>query len=111
MSNIKLLSGLLIVIILNGCATTAKYEQKLQYWLGKTEEELVSVWGVPTSNYTSESQKLLMYRQDFGATTTAQPVYGTYYMNTTQNWCETTFVIRLQKISSFQLKGNSCVSY
>ncbi len=99
-------------LFLNSCATTAKYSEKLQSWIGKTESDLVTSWGMPTSTYSLENRKLLMYRQDFGSNTTAQPIYGTYYMNTTHNWCETTFMLDEKKvIFNFQLKGTSCVSY
>lgn len=36
---------------LSGCATTAKYEAKLNSWVGQPADSLVMAWGPPASSY------------------------------------------------------------
>lgn len=57
-----------VLTLLAGCATTKKYEENLQGWLGKPEQELVRAWGAPNSFYETGGIKFLTYaktRQGF----------------------------------------------
>lgn len=110
MSKFKLLFLFKVIAFLNSCATTEKYQRNLQYWIGREEEELVTKWGVPTSVYPLDSKKLLLYRQNFGTSGYATPMYGSAYVQTQPVWCETTFIIVDKKITDFNIKGNSCVA-
>ena len=42
---------LLLCLALSGCATTAKYEAKLNTWIGVSEDSLIASWGVPDKEY------------------------------------------------------------
>ncbi len=100
------------IFLLCSCATQSKYENKLKYWVGKNETELVSKWGIPTSSYQTNDAKFIQYNQDFGSTSTAQPIGSTYLINTHHEWCKTTFTVDSQGIiSNWRIEGTSCVSY
>ena len=58
----KKLVYILAVAVLSGCATTAKYESKLQSLVGVTEERLYAAWGIPTkSMQLKDGSKLVEY--------------------------------------------------
>ena len=40
-----------LTILVSGCATTAKYDTKLNTWVGAGEDSLVASWGVPDKEY------------------------------------------------------------
>jgi hypothetical protein len=44
-------SFLLLCLALFGCATSAKYEAKLNTWIGASEDSLIASWGVPDKEY------------------------------------------------------------
>ncbi len=45
-----------------GCATTENYEAILNQWVGKSESELVTAWGIPKDNYKlDDGGKILLY--------------------------------------------------
>jgi uncharacterized protein YceK len=43
----KLIYLCVMVMLVSGCATTAKYEAKLNTWIGTSEDSLIASWGVP----------------------------------------------------------------
>ena len=43
--------GIMFVILLYGCATTANYEKILDKWVGLHVDNLISSWGPPRSSY------------------------------------------------------------
>ena len=127
----------LLCLALSGCATTAKYEAKLNTWIGVNEDSLVSSWGVPNKTYTmSDGKKAIEYAhketvQTGGYTYTTpestyqsgtignKPYSGTSTTNVTetvpvQNYklsCKTTFIINNSgKVESWSHDGNNCVS-
>ena len=42
----------ILLVILSGCATTAKHEKCLRSWVGKHSDTLISTWGPPTQEET-----------------------------------------------------------
>jgi hypothetical protein len=38
---------ILFVLVFCGCATTAKYEEKLNIWIGASADNLIATWGRP----------------------------------------------------------------
>lgn len=57
----RLLAGL-VFMALSACASVERYEQSLDTWLGKSEKELVSTWGVPDKTYQIDtSTKMIAY--------------------------------------------------
>lgn len=128
---------LLFCLWLYGCATTAKYEAKLNTWVGANEDSLIAAWGVPDKEYhTSDGKKAIAYVhrnvvQTGGYTyTVPQTTYQTgtigneaYSGTSTQYvteitplqryklFCKTSFIIdKLGKIQSWHHEGNNCVS-
>lgn len=45
----KPLKVLLLILLITGCATTAKMEAKLESWVGKSADALIDSWGYPVS--------------------------------------------------------------
>ncbi len=128
---------LLFCLILSGCATTAKYEAKLNTWIGVNEDSLIASWGVPDKEYhLSDGKKAIEFVnknivQTGGYTyTMPQTTYqsGTIgnqsYSGTSTTYvtevepirkyklsCNTSFIINKNgKVESWQHKGNNCVS-
>jgi len=133
----KLLYLLLAVLLLSGCATTAKYETKLNTWIGVSEDSLIAFWGVPNKTYNmSYGKKAIEYVhkntvQTGGYTyTTPQTTYesgmigdksysgtSTTYVTETEpirkykSYCKTSFIINNSgKVESWHHEGNDCVS-
>lgn len=100
-------------IFLSGCATTANYQEAMESWLGKSEEELVTKWGAPQSVYTlSNNKKILSYIEDLGGSARTNVSYGTAYTTYSQHTCKTDFVLDTSgQIESFKFEGNSCKSF
>jgi len=129
----KLLTPLLILsllALLQGCATTKKYESLLKTWVGNPESRLLSSWGIPDETYKSNGAKYLKYVRtnsiyvppttpvlntnctsgDYGSTnctTTSTGGNQGYNMNFS---CETTFTIVNGVVTAWKYWGNSCKS-
>jgi hypothetical protein len=120
----KMAFAVVTAVMLIGCATTAKYEDKLDMWLGKNESGLMTRWGAPQQSYESGGRKFLTYiRSDDvyisgtapGYTTT---VFGNAAYNTVggspgyhvNRFCQTTFEVDHGKIVDWTWKGNACLS-
>lgn len=128
---------LLLGLGLYGCATTAKYEAKLDSWVGASENSLIASWGVPDKTYDMrDGKKAVEYvhkntvRSPGYTYTTPRTVYqtgtigdkpysgtSTVYVTETvppQKYklsCKTSFVIDSNgKIESWRYEGNNCVS-
>ncbi|QWE26496.1 hypothetical protein [Polynucleobacter sp. AP-Ainpum-60-G11] len=125
MTNIKF-SLFAFVALLVGCATTANYEKILKTTIGKTEKELVAVWGIPQGSYENEGIRYLTYsRSESGVIPGQQPRANTTYINgkayTTlvggtpsigyTNACTTIFKIENKVVISYEYKGNDCKAY
>jgi hypothetical protein len=87
---IKLLS---ILIIISSCASTP---ETLNSWVGKSEDNLITEFGIPTATYTlNNGTKLIEYKKLYG-------VGG-------QNHCTKTFIINKNGIvESWKKTGYSC---
>ena len=133
----KLIYLFVIAMLLSGCASTAKYEAKLNTWIGSNEDSLVASWGVPNKTYTlGNGKKALEYLhketvQTGGYMYTIPQTsyqYGTIgnksysgtsttYVTETmlvQNYklsCKTSFILNNSgKVESWHHEGNDCVS-
>jgi hypothetical protein len=120
-----------------GCATAAKYETKLNTWIGASEDSLIASWGVPDKTYNlSEGKKALQFvRKDifetggytytmpettYHAGTVGDKQYSgisTTYVRETEPvrkhklYCATSFVIDSNgRVESWHHEGNNCVS-
>lgn len=70
------------VVAVAGCATNAKFQDKMNNFMGAPESALVSAYGPPQSSYMSgDGSKVLQYTRSsssqIGGATTYQPVTST----------------------------------
>ncbi len=81
-----------------------KYEQTLQNWKDKTEEQLVKKWGIPTKTRESGDKKYLSYKKENNFSINE---------NNFNLYCETTFTLKKGIVVDWKYKGNNCnkVSY
>lgn len=77
-----------VAMTLGGCATAAKYEAKLNSWVGQPADALVSSWGPPQSSYQLHSGgQVLQYsgqrslQMGGGTYTTPQTTYNSGTVN------------------------------
>jgi hypothetical protein len=106
--------SLLIVTLLalSACAsaptaTTEKFDAQCKSWVGKQASDLVSAWGVPTSDYkVDESTKLIEYNRQNGSALMPSPIgYQSVSMG-----CKITFTSKDGVIANYRWQGNTCRS-
>ena len=134
----KLIYLLLMIILMSGCATTAKYEAKLNTWVGASEDSLIASWGVPDMVYNmTDGKKAIAYVhkdtvQTGGYTyrvpettiqsgrigdktysgTSTQYVTETVPAEKYKLYCKTSFIIDSSgKVESWHYEGNNCASH
>lgn len=114
---------------LSGCATQAKYKEKLNTWIGAPVDNLVSSWGYPSSQLTAPNgNTVYVYERSGGyvtpttSTTNASVTgYGNsaYGTATTTTYggqfismsCRTFFEVGPSRtIVSWRYEGNACKS-
>ena len=115
-----------LLIIIIGCATTAKYEEVLASWLGSDIQELVDSWGYPENSFDAPNgNKVYVYKERRsiylpGETTVTNQVVGDSVYSTANTsagisinrHCSTYFEINTSgEIVKWSYKGNECVSY
>jgi hypothetical protein len=122
----KLLPLLIVIFsLLAGCATTENFEKKLNVYIGKSETQLVTQEGIPTSMYENEGVRYLTYSQtESGVIPGFPPQVSTTYIGGKAytrsiggslpigytNSCSVTFTIVNKVVMSWQHKGNACRS-
>ncbi len=133
----KIIALLALAILLGGCASTVKYEAKLNTWIGASEDSLIASWGVPNKEYhLSDGKKAIEFmRKDTiqgggYSYTVPQTTYQTgtignqAYSGTSTTYvteiepiqkyklfCKTSFIINSSgKVESWHHEGNNCVS-
>ena len=121
----KFLGIVVLGLLLTGCfATTGKFEETLDSWVGGSEDELVSSWGAPNGVYDkNDGGKVLTYfrshQSTFEGTTSTKTTYDSsgYATTTTSTTpgtditltCKTTFVVSSTgRITSWSYQGNNC---
>jgi len=92
------LIALVATAIVAGCATTHDYDALLRGWVGRSEDELVQVWGPPTSVYQSASTRYLTYAKSKSCGV-SEPVSCV---------CNTHFEFTSGRISSSRWDGDGC---
>ncbi|KOO13326.1 hypothetical protein AKJ18_19140 [Vibrio xuii] len=118
---------LIILCVLQGCATTEKYNAILDTWMGHNINELVQSWGYPDSTFEAPNgNKVYVYGyqastyvpQTNYTTTTYNVIGNNLYSNSTTNSyggysvnhnCTTYFETDVDgTIVNWQWKGNAC---
>lgn len=112
--NFKLLLLLFSAFLLSACATTGKYEEKLQSWVGSNEADLVRDWGPPNSVYTlTGGGKILTYTRSTlpQSKTTYDATDRSLNTSSAQYICTTNFTVDGGgKITTWRWEGNACRS-
>ena len=109
------------LVLVAGCATTARYEARLDAWVGRDASDLVAAWGEPdTSRPVSDGERALTWNRTRSinrptptkAITTGYPTSAdAFARRTTIDRCETTFTVSpMGRLLRWQWKGNGCVS-
>lgn len=124
-------------LTLFGCATVARYEAKLNGFIGVSEDSLIASWGVPDKEYyLSSGKKAIEYiskndvwtggytytvpqttyqsgtigNKTYSGTST-QYVSETYPAQEYKLFCKTSFIINASgKVESWHHEGNDCAS-
>lgn len=118
--------SILSLIFLAGCATTAKYEAKLNTWIGQTPEHLINTWGYPAGSFDHPNGNRVYVYSASRTVSTTMP--GTTYLNhngggrytattyggatiNSDYWCKTFFEVGPGgKIDTWKYEGNDCKS-
>ena len=119
MIKIKFLAIFLIPFFV-ACTSSPKItiKEALDSWMGKSEQELITSWGIPSRSYQLDGKKLIEYNFNSSSFVTTisdnynyseynyfPPTAETYQVN---NTCRITFTIQGSIIRSASWRGNSC---
>lgn len=93
-----------MVYSIYGCAlpTEKGYRQLVDAVVGRREESLISMWGVPQGIYESGGKRFLTYR----GSRIISHKYGTV-----THGCVTTFAVVEGTIVSYTFSGDDCMAY
>lgn len=96
------------LLFLAACATEAVYTQNIRSWVGKSQANLLAVWGEPTKIEDSDGTRTVIYdssrTSDDQSRVTAKP--GAAPVGPLR--CETKFFIENGMIVRFAFDGNDC---
>ncbi|HYD18306.1 MAG TPA: hypothetical protein VEF76_07500 [Patescibacteria group bacterium] len=116
--------ALLAVILLTACTSPAERAAKLDRWVGTSERELVTSWGVPDKTYDLDRRTRMLSYVDV-----RNYNYGTSFGTCMGGWsgrvgynncvggmpptrethyCETTFMVVNGRVTKWGLKGSGC---
>ena len=94
------------------CATTAKYESKLQTWVGADTNRLITAWGQPTSEYTLPNGNKQYTFVKSGGSRGFATVNGNFASSRVNEvYCKTVFTTNSRGVvESWHWEGNDCAS-
>lgn len=97
---------LIAMAMLTGCATTGKYEAKLDSWVGQDVSRLIVAWGAPAQTYEIPDGRTL-YTWYFDGGAVAVPIGNAAYA--VQRYCKTTFMVGPAGfVQNWRWEGNAC---
>lgn len=114
------------LLALSACATGPNLNDRLAAYVGKSELELVSTLGVPTSNYETGGQRFLKYEEQRTVALPngyAGPFYGRFGRGFYGRYggfgggfsttyapvqCDVTFALREGRVSGYTYRGQGC---
>jgi len=104
--------ALSFLLVLAGCATTGKYQEVCNSWLGSDVNSLIASWGPPSNEYNMPNGSKMYTWVNVGGTQVVAN-YNEYLNMATANsvtyWCKTTFTVNSQNvITNWQGQGNGC---
>lgn len=122
----KKISLIVISLSLTACLTTEQFNQNMDTWLNMEESALIQSLGIPTNSYVdAQGNKYIVYEHKkdiynagIAPTYTTQKIGNTYQTYTSGGvapskvslTCDVTFQIINGIVSSWNSKGNNCVS-
>jgi len=113
-------TALLVALALTGCAVGPPLEARLAAWIGRSESDLVTAFGVPTRTYEVDGLKFLQYEDRRAQLVPYDPFWGPRpYGRFGPLWsppppayvvreCAVTFALRQGMIESFSFRGDGC---
>lgn len=104
--------GLAAAALLLGCATTGKYEAKLNSWKGHDISSLMQAWGPPSNQYALPNGSHMYTWLWVGGTRVVSAPIGDYRVTTANTaWCKTTMTANGDGIiTQWRWEGNDCKS-
>jgi len=111
------------LLALASCATQPPLEQRLQVWIGRSEGDLVSAFGVPAGTYAVGDRKFLQFDQWRTQIVPGSPVIvapygrwggwgwgGAWQTPSTAIMvgCSVTFGLRQGNVDGFSFRGEGC---
>jgi hypothetical protein len=100
-----------LIATLTGCARTANYEIALNSWLGMPAEDLVRVWGPPSSIFQlADGHEVYIYERPSGVYITPPQIPETPAASgrLVPVWCRTEFEVSSGRILRWSWRGDSC---
>ena len=109
-----------MALLLAACATQPPLEARLQAWIGRSETDLVTNFGVPAGTYAVGGQKFLQFDQWRtqlvpGSAWYGGPFYGRYGgfwqpapPTAVVIGCSITFSLRQGVVEGFSFRGDGC---
>lgn len=108
--NLRNLSFLALIVA--GCATTGKFSQQMDSWLGGDVNQAIMRFGMPSNSFTlPNGSKMYSWLRVGGTVVTAN--YNQYLNMATAGavtyWCEMSMTAAPSgQIQAWQAKGNAC---
>lgn len=108
------------VALLAACTPLPPLQERLQPWIGKSELDLVTAFGVPAGTYEVDGVKFIQFTaQRVVLAPAPAPVFwgygrwgpawgGAAYPQTIVLGCEVTFALRRAVVDSFSFRGDGC---
>ena len=135
-SYLNIFGALSVALLLTACASTQKYDQMLNGWVGKSESALLKTWGAPSARkINADGSQVVTFTQvqtltvpsEFylynpypleGDVSVYAPFDGDYAftpyaqnLGISQEYiCQTSFYIQNNVVTSWKWKGNNCLA-
>ncbi|MDM1330032.1 hypothetical protein [Acinetobacter indicus] len=114
---IRLSTISLFGLVLGACATTAKFESRMDAKKGLNKEQLIDVMGIPDREYKTGSFEIVEYNQSrtVSETKSDSTVVNGYVINTNSSVpytmsCRLEFKLVDGVVESYRYKGDMCRS-
>ena len=135
-SYLNIVGALSVALLLTACASTQKYDQMLNGWVGKSESALLKTWGAPSARkINADGSQVVTFTQvqtltvpsEFylynpypleGDVSVYAPFDGDYAftpyaqnLGISQEYiCQTSFYIQNNVVTGWKWKGNNCLA-
>lgn len=102
----RIVAACILLITLNACATTSRYEEILNSWANNDINRLIEAWGPPADTYTMPDGRVL-YTWYYDGGAVAMPIANMAYA--VRRVCKTTFTVgNDNRIQCWRYEGNAC---